>query len=331
MFLLAPKTTTGLEPWPPQLYAPGMRYPLIIATLGLGLALTALSVQAKAPRKVRTLKGHTDDVLMVSFGAAGKLLASASSDSVRLWRLPSGRKVAAVKASETDAFTAVALGPKGKHLASALGTKVRLMAVRGKKLVKRHEFDHSKEVSQLRFDADEAILVSAGADGVRVWDVSSGDLLCKVAENKATTAVGICPANGEIAVAHDGEIHLFNRKGKARGKVAVTGAQTFVYSADGKRLLVIGKDRKVHLINAADGKAVWSQGRVAYDTAVAFSPDGKLALTNYSDGKLKGLKIEDGSEAWYVKGSAVISVLAAGGKLIATPGANSRLLLWRLR
>jgi WD40 repeat protein len=297
----------------------------------VGLTLAALSARAKAPRKVRTLKGHTDDVLMISFDAAGKLMASASSDSARLWKLPSGRKVAALKASETDAFTAVALGPKGKHLAVAIGTKVRLMAIRGRKLIKRHEFDHSKDVSRLRFDAEEAILVSAGADAVRVWDVSSGDLLCKVAEKKEALAVGISPLNGDVAAAIGGEIHLFNRKGKAKGKVAVTGAQTFAYSADGKQLLVIGKDRKVHLINAADGKVVWSQGRIAYDTAVAFSPDGKLALTNYSDGKLKGLKIADGSEAWYVKGSAVISVLAAGGKLFATPGANSTVLLWRLR
>jgi WD40 repeat protein len=208
------------------------------------------------------------------------------------------------------------------------------MRIKGRKLSQRYEFDHSEDVGRLLFSSDEEVLVSGAGDGVRIWGVNTGELLGKAAAGKDVLAIGISPANGQIAAAFGKEIHLYTRSGKEKGKVGgviSNGARALAYSADGSRLLVIGSDRKVHLINAADGKALWSQGRVAYDTAVALSPDGKLALTNFSDGKLKGLSTTDGSEAWFVKGSAAVGVIAAGGKIMATPGANSTVLLWRLR
>jgi hypothetical protein len=61
--------------------------PVTIA-VSLALNLAALPALARAPRVIRTLKGHTDDVVMISFDAAGKLMATPGANgTVLLWRL----------------------------------------------------------------------------------------------------------------------------------------------------------------------------------------------------------------------------------------------------
>jgi WD40 repeat protein len=138
---------------------------------------------------VRTLTGHTADVLSVVFGPDGSAaapaadgpsgvgelrLASASYDgSVRLWDVNSGEELRRFKGHDGWVYT-VAFHPDGRHLASGgRDGKVRLWDVdTGAELAR---FGQQEDVAHATFSPDGARLASASSDGsVVVWDVARG-------------------------------------------------------------------------------------------------------------------------------------------------------------
>src|SRR5262249_56077573 len=84
----------------------------LFASLAAGLMI-APATAAPPPEPV-TLKGHTGWVGGVAFSRDGKTLATASADNtVKLWRVESGKEIATPKGHE-DAGTSVAFDPPGR-------------------------------------------------------------------------------------------------------------------------------------------------------------------------------------------------------------------------
>lgn len=65
------------------------------------------------------LRGHTSDVKSVAFSPDGRLLASGSSDSIRLWDPSSGVQVGPGLSGHADGARSVAFSPDGGRLVSA--------------------------------------------------------------------------------------------------------------------------------------------------------------------------------------------------------------------
>ena len=73
----------------------------------------------------------------------------------------------------TNGINSVAFSPNGHHaLSGSVDETVRLWDVADGRL-RRSLPGHIKPVEHVRFSPDGSLLVSAGADGIRLWDVRS--------------------------------------------------------------------------------------------------------------------------------------------------------------
>ncbi len=120
---------------------------------------------------LRTLTGHSDNILHVVFSPDGKQIASASSDkTIRLWDVATGKNLAVLKAE--DQVSSIAYNPDEKLLASADNITLRIWDTStDKELATLH--GHTGKIWSVAFSSDSKILASAGEDGtIRLWGTS---------------------------------------------------------------------------------------------------------------------------------------------------------------
>ena len=138
-------------------------------------------MEADTGAEERTIFAHEGYVLDLAFSPDGRHLVTTSEDrSVRLWEIPSGRRVATFH-GHTDFVQAVAFRPDGRELATgSLDGSVKVWNLRTSRPV---VFDgHSGWVETLAFRRDGRRVVSLGgrqtAQGevAMGWDPETGEL-----------------------------------------------------------------------------------------------------------------------------------------------------------
>ncbi len=118
-------------------------------------------------------KGHGEDIQRLAFSPDSTLLASASLDStVKLWQIKQGKAHEQKTISgHTDGISAVTFSPDGQMLATAgYDGQVGLFTIGAENPV-FFDAQEGKEVNSVVFDADGTQLLSAGDNGVRLWNI----------------------------------------------------------------------------------------------------------------------------------------------------------------
>jgi WD40 repeat protein len=216
-------------------------------------------------RELRTLIGHSSHV---SFSPDGRTLASASDDcTLKLWDAVSGRELRTLTGHTSPVFS-VAFSPDGRWLASGgIDCMLKLWdAASGRELYTLS--GHTLFVLSVAFSPDSRTLASASSDKtVKLWDATSGGEL--------RTLVGCRDAVNSVAFSPDGRYLLSGSCAKKnKTKDCIKGSIKLWDAATGAEL---------HEFN----------GHSDVVTSVAFSPDGRFALTGSGD---KTLKLWDVSE-----------------------------------
>lgn len=280
--------------------------------------------------KLRRILPHNNRVNDVVFHPEGKVIASSSVRSVRLWSFLDGTPLDILSDAHDGNVLSIRFNPQGNLLASAgEDGLVKLWNVNVNR--QRQEFygqsrkilkGHQGEVSSLSFSADGQFLASGSEDAtVKIWS-SQGRLLTTLRHQSAVSGVSFgslplpnAPAGSFLLASATrstdatSELILWKLTLKAGGKLEAQriktinettepqwhkgGVLSLTFNPQGNLLATSGQDGTVKLWNP-DGTFVRSLGN---------SEDAPVVSTSFSaDGKLLALAQDRIIRVWTVEG-----------------------------
>ena len=214
----------------------------------------------------RTLKGHS--VYSVAFSPDGSTLASGSGDqtvrlwdvlrrflsynfngrmdadqTIHLWDVATGEPKGALTGHAAQ-ITSIAFSPDGKTLASGGSDgRVRLWdSITGEHLKKFTGYGRLGFIWDLAFSPDGSTLACATFDGVKFWDVVTGQATTSFAE-EAVMSIAYSPNGTTLASGGDGDnptIHLWDVATGVHKQTLTGRGQWFIrdlaFSPDGSTL-----------------------------------------------------------------------------------------------
>ena len=186
------------------------------------------------------------------------------------------------------------LGKAKRHRTQLLytsGYKQGLSGVLVAPLLERSEFNilpktqilsgHFDDVTAVAWSPDGKRIATGADDGVRVWDVVTGEGLFSLEHGSKVRSVAWSPDGRRIAAASDGGVRVLD---------AVTGEEllnlehssqvdSVAWSPDGSRIAT-GSDGGVRVLDAVTGEELLNLEHSRLVRSVAWSPDGRHIATS---------------------------------------------------
>ncbi|KAG8688979.1 hypothetical protein FRC11_004386 [Ceratobasidium sp. 423] len=180
----------------------------------------------------RPFRGHSDQVLSVSFSPDGTRLVSGSRDwTVRIWDVQRAKTVIGPLEQHTFGVSSVSYSPDGSQIASAsYDHTIRLWDARTGAEIGDPLQDHADEVYSISFSPNGRYISSGGYDGkVCVWDVRARRQANEpFLQHSFVRSVAFSPCGTRIASSSDDQnVWIWNLSGSdldtEHGRHAITG------------------------------------------------------------------------------------------------------------
>lgn len=282
------------------------------------------------------LRGQGDTVYSVAFSPDGCYLASATSWTITVWDVPSGRNLSCLRGHE-GGITSVVFSSDGRRLISGSWDKTaRLWDVKsGRELT--CFLGHEEGIESVAFSPDDRRIVSASNDKtVRVWDVESGrELLCLRGHENCVTSVSFCPDGHLIASGSwDETVRVWDAvSGKEltclRGHEFMITSITFLH--DGRRIITAGGSTIYMWDVESRSVLVCLHGHEGSIRSVASSRDGRRIASASYDKTIRIWDVESASELACLRGHEheVNGVsFSPDGHLLASGSRDETVRLW---
>ena len=249
------------------------------------------------------------------------------------------RLVRSLSTPQTDFASAIAISSDGKILASSSAKDIQLWNLETGKLLNTLS-SHKGNVRSVAISPGGETLASGSGDGtVKLWDISTGELITSLWHSGVVTAVGFT-ANGRAVVgcSSDRGMKLWNiytRQLLHR----MNGTQPIAFGADGFRMATSGGPRYIRLWNVAQGQLLKNLAIPITNNdkgiqAIAFSQDGKtIAHAMKGESKILVWDVETWEMRYSLeKHSEKINAIAISqdGKMLASSSADGNINLWNI-
>jgi WD40 repeat protein len=234
------------------------------------------------------------------FSPDGRLIAvGLKEEGIGLWDASKLRPVAAPLLDTGGEVKGLAFSPDGRTLAAVtLDGMATVWDVESRSL-RQAAFPVDRwQAVGVSFSADGTMLATAGGEGVKLWDVATGEALGRVGDGSAAGDVAFSPTEPFVAFVREGWDYASDVRGgsavKGGGDVEIwdVGRRSRIrtlevdgnplggavaFSPDGRTLATGGIDPLVHLWDLRTGKLIreLEQG-AAGANSLEFSPDSRI-------------------------------------------------------
>ena len=225
---------------------------------------------------VHTLKGHRDEVRMLTFSSDGTLLVTGSADgTVMLWNPETGKRLFTLGA-HPEGISKLALTPDGSLLVTA-GQGKQAIVWENHNGLETLTIGIESEVDRFAFSPDGTkIAIVSEAGLTAVWEVSTAERTNMLPSNLrhvhevAFSQDGSTIATGDLA----GRVCLWNARESSRRPIASFKAHTreitnLSFSPDSQSLLSTGRDGTARVWNLVSKEEIGEFGSKENDVVDA--------------------------------------------------------------
>ena len=244
---------------------------------------------------IKTLSEHTSPVYAVAYSLDGKTVASGSLDiTIKIWKVATGE---CIKTLETGAVVrSVSYSPDGAYLASSFwNNEIKLWDIATEECVKTFG-GHTNSVSSVAYSLDGKYLATGSADGVKLWNVTTGEHVKKL------------NGQGNVVYSPDGK-YIASRTSKVVNLSEVATGEcikrfeghtdtiySVAYSPDGKYIASGSEDKTIKLWEVATGECIKTLIGHSDDVkSLCYSPDSAYLASGSEDETIKIWEISKGS------------------------------------
>jgi WD40 repeat protein/serine/threonine protein kinase len=245
---------------------------------------------------------HWGSALGIAFTTDGKEAFSYGMDNaIRFWDPSTGRECKVCPGQKGWALPMI-FSANGKTVfTSSLDNTVRQWEVAtGKE--KRAYIGHGGRILSVSLALDGKILASASQDGIKIWDVDSGQQRHWFTISGTIPPAPMLSPDGKT-LAYCGPafsvrlVDVAKQKDRAVLDGHRLGVALFCFSRDGKLLASASYDKTIRIWDVVEGKAGHVlPGHTQAATALEFSPDGKTLASGSAYGHIKLWDLATGKE-----------------------------------
>ncbi len=230
--------------------------------------------------------------LSVCFSPNGKTLVSGDTrrrNGISVWNVDTGELIRNLTGHEEfESINSVVFSPDGNIIASASADKtVRLWSPHTGLLLQT--LKHSAQVKDVVFSADGKTLISAGEDGIRLWNSHTAELINFI-EISAVSVVFSPDGKTFVSGSSDG-IRVWDAHTKELLKTIEgysDSVSSVAYSADGNTIVSGNLNRTIRVWDANTGRIIKTlTGHSGPVTSVTYSPDGNTIATGSYDNTIR--------------------------------------------
>jgi WD40 repeat protein/uncharacterized caspase-like protein len=273
---------------------------------------TMASSRHDAPVKLWRLGSSTDlrtivhkgVVISLALDDTGRLLATGSGGTIKLWDTATGQELRTLEAHASPTH-ALAMSGDGRLVASgAYEPVVKLWdAATGRELHALNAHADEGRIEVLRLSRDGRVLVSSGGEhAVKVWDAESGRELRNINASARVINLALSPdARALVTAGLEGETQLWDvTTGELRATLADARAP-LAFSNDGRTFLTSRRapdsSATLMLRDAATGRELRSfTSRYRVTAPAFFCADDRLLITGSGDTRIVVWDVATGRE-----------------------------------
>ena len=246
---------------------------------------TARLWDAANGRELRGFTGHASIINSVSFSPDGRSVLTGSDDqTARLWDVATGRELQRF-VGHTSNIVAVAFSPDGRWvLTGSYDMTARLWDVATGRELRRFT-GHTATVSSVGFAPDRrSVLTGSWDQTARLWDPANGRELRRfIGHTNWVMSVAFSPDGRLVLTGSNDKTARLWDPANGRELRRFTGhadrINSVSFSPDGHSVLTGGDDKTARLWDIATGRELQLFAAGSFVTSVAFSTDGRWALT----------------------------------------------------
>ncbi|AFY53935.1 WD40 repeat-containing protein [Rivularia sp. PCC 7116] len=290
---------------------------------------------------VNTLEADTSMVHAVTISPDGKIFASGSDKTIKLWDLESGKQLRQLGgwfSSHSGIVDSLAFSGDGEVIVSGSWDEtIKLWSVSTGRQIRTLK-GHNSSVNTLAFSPDNQLLASGSLDcTIKLWHIITGREVGNLTGHSASINAVAWSPDGQFLASASADCTIKIWQATGREIHTLYGHSLFVnsiaYSQDGTMLVSGSSDNTIKVWQASTGEEIRTlKGHSNAVWTVALSPDRQFIVSGSWDKTIKIWLLSTGKEICTLKGHSnyVRSVdISHNGQTLVSGSDDYTIKIWQ--